>query len=398
MSLYADQQKKISYYYSRIIQDLAQKGIYPDNDRIQKQISNIDSMLGIFQYTNVGRSEEFDTKKFNEDMLRIWQDLKILYELALEITVKDYEELQIWCETYLTELQNMAKRYRYKTSTEMEQTYLGTTILHQSSGFDINNNNGVVTINLGDISVEAGAKLFCIFEAENVSSQNIIFRLIDKDNDILSCSPYNYNHDFITVPGTLNKNTYSVSLNGMNVRTSFFCTPESLSGKLSYNNKYKLYGGKDFMSFNYVNKLYAKKVVGVPVDMPEGGIVTFFILDSTYVNFEFSTEPKHKNFDGTVISEPLRCQKIVIEHDSNISFDFVTDGTIYATCVDGIITNGELVYPTADQVDDIMIEEYCLGNNVTYNISVKITNISGGNVPIIQNIAIKQLSALEVIS
>lgn len=42
MSLYADQQKKISYYYNRIVQDLARKGIYPDDDRIQRQISNID--------------------------------------------------------------------------------------------------------------------------------------------------------------------------------------------------------------------------------------------------------------------------------------------------------------------------------------------------------------------
>lgn len=397
MSLYADQQKKINYYYSRITQDLVRKGIYPDNDRIQKQISNIDSMLGIFQYTNVGKSEEFDANKFNEDMLRIWQDLKILYELALEITVKDYEELQTWCETYLTELQNMAKRYRYKTSTEVEQTYLGTTILHQSSGFDINNNNGVVTVNLGNISTEAGAKLFCIFEADNVLPQNVIFRLTDKDSNVLSCSPYDYNHDFITVPGTLSKNTYSVTLNGMNVRTSFFCTPESLNGKLSYDNKYKLYGGRGFISFNYVNKLYAEKEVGVPIDMPEGGIVTFFILDSTYINFEFSTEPKHKNFEGTMISEPERCQKIIIEHDSSISFDFVTDGTIYATCVDGVITDGELVYPTADQVNDIMIEEYCLGDKVTYDASIKITNVSGGNVPIINSISIKQLSALEAI-
>ena len=114
MDLYLDQKKKIEYYRQRIIQNFTKKGIYPDDTMISTRLSDIDTKLGIFQYINVGRGETFDTAKFNEDMLRIWQDLKILYELAYEITVKDYEELQLWCEVHLTELQNMANTYRYR--------------------------------------------------------------------------------------------------------------------------------------------------------------------------------------------------------------------------------------------------------------------------------------------
>jgi len=398
MSLYADQKKKIEYYRSRIIQDFARKGIYPDDARVSAQISNIDTKLGIFQYINSSRNEIFDTAKFNEDMLRIWQDLKILYELAYEVTVKDYEELQLWCEVHLTELQNMADTYRYKTSLELNSTYLGKTIFYQSTGFSTVNNSGTVKVQLGSVEVEEQAKLACIFDCDTVMPQNVIFVFTDSDGVVTNCSPYEYNHDFITVPGTLMKNTYNVTLNGENVRTSFICTPESLSGKLSYNNKYKLFGGRGYMSFNYLNKVYAEKLPDVPAEFANGGVAVFYIVDGTYVNFEFSETPKHKNFDGLRITDMGHCRKIVIEHDSYLSFNFDTDGTVYATCHDGRIVNGELVYPAAEQINDIMIEEYSVGDKVKYDVSVIISPVSDGNVPVIKAVAIKQLSALEAIS
>lgn len=398
MSLYADQKKKIEYYRSRIIQDFARRGIYPDDTRVATQISNLNSMLGIFQYMNIGRNEYFDTAKFNEDMLRIWQDLKILYELAYEISVKDYEELQLWCEVHLTELQNMAASYRYKTSLELNSTYLGDTVFYQSTGFDVTNSNGTVTVHLGTVNVEEQSKLACIFNSDSVMLQNVVFNFKDKDGIIKNCAPYEYNRDFLSVPGELRKNVYSVTLSGENVRTSFICTPESLSGKLSYDNKYKLYGGHGFMSFNYYSKMYAEKRPDVPVELIDGGIVVFYILDGTYVDFEFSETPKNKNFEGTQIKDMPHCQKIVVEHSSYLSFDFMTDGAVYATCQDGRIIDGELIYPAADKISDILIEEYSVGQKVPYDVSVTVGPISDGNVPVIRTIAIKQLSALEAIS
>lgn len=398
MSLYADQKKKIEYYRSRIIQDFARRGIYPDDSRVAAQISNIDTMLGIFQYMNVGRNETFDVDKFNEDMLRIWQDLKILYELAYEISVKDYEELQLWCELHLTELQNMAATYRYKTSLELNSTYLGDTVFYQSTGFNAVNKNGTITVNLGTIYVEEQSKLACIFDSDSVTLQDVLFTFKDKDGIITNCSPYEYNRDFMSVPGSLRKNVYSVTLNGENVRTSFICTPESLSGKLSYNNKYKLYGGYNYMSFNYYSTMYAEKLPDVPIELVNGGVVTFYILDGTYANFDFSETPRNKNFEGTQIKNMPHCQKIVIEHSSYLSFNFTTDGTIYATCQDGRIIDGELIYPAADRISDILIEEYSVGNKVAYDVSITIGPIIDGNVPVIKTVAIKQLSALEEIS
>ena len=133
---YSDQIKKIDYYRSRIINDLAKRGIYPDDDRVNKQIKKIDTMLGVFQYKPVGRNEPFDAKKFNEDISAIYQDLKILYELAYELSIKDLEELQTYCEIHLTELKKMAEHYKYKTKLELDSTYLGNTVFYQSHGFN----------------------------------------------------------------------------------------------------------------------------------------------------------------------------------------------------------------------------------------------------------------------
>ena len=139
---YADQIKKIDFYKSRITNDLARRGIYPDDERINKQIKNINTMLGIFQYKAVSSGETFDTKKFNEDVEYIYQDLKILYELVYELTIKEFEELQIYCETHLTELRKMAEHYQYRTKLELDSTYLGTTVLYQSNSYNSSMNNG----------------------------------------------------------------------------------------------------------------------------------------------------------------------------------------------------------------------------------------------------------------
>lgn len=398
MALYLDQKKKIEFYKSRILQDLASKGVYPDDARIAAQISNIDTMLGVLQYINVVPGDTFDTAKFNEDMLRIWTDLKILYDLSYEISVKDYEEIKLKTETKVAELQNMAADYRYKTKFEIDSTYLGDTIFFQSTGYDIVNSNGTVTVNLGTVNVEAQSKLACIFDCDVVTPDKVIFIFKDNNGIVTNCSPYSYNRDLMTVQGDLQKNSYYVTLNGEAVRSAFICTPESLAGKISRDNKYKLFGGKGCFSTGYVNKQFIQKIPDVPILLNGGGIATFYVIDGSYVNFEFSEEPDSRNFQGNRIFNLPHVQKISVEHSRTLSFDFITDGTIFATCQDGRIVNDELIYPVNDQVNDITIEEYSVGDKISFNVSVKAGTFTDGLIPDIKAIAIKQISALEGIS
>lgn len=399
MSLYSDQEKKIEYYRSRITQELARQGIYPNDARISAQLSNIDTMLGIFQYMNVGIGEEFDTAKFNEDMLRIWEDLKILYQLAYEITVKDYEELQLWAEIKIAELQSMAAKYEYKDKIEFGSTYLGNTIFYQSTNYDISSKDGIVTVKLGTIEPEAQSKLFCIFDCDQVLLQNIVFTFKNVDTGTVSnCSAYSYNHDYFIVPGELKKKSYRVTLNGETIRTSFICTPESLSGSVNRNNKYKLFGGYGQVSLGYQAKEYVTKMPDIPIELTNGGIATFYIIDGSFADFSFSSEPDNKNFEGISVTNFKHCKKIVIEHKSFLSFDFNTDGTIYATCQDGQVINNEIIYPAADKINDILVEEYSVGNKIPYEVTVTAGPLYSGNIPDIKAIAIKQLSSLEEVT
>ena len=396
-NLYQDQIKKLAYYRARIIQEFARKGVYPDDSRISSRLNEIDTMLGVFQYMSIGNGDDFDTNKFNEDMVRILTDLQILYQLAYEISVKDYNELRIYCETHLSQLQNMANGYQYKTKFELDSTYLGNTIFFQSVGFDAVSSNGITTIKLGTIEAEAQSKLACIFDAEGVDVQNVIFTFKDKDGIVSNCSPYEYNKDFFLVPGDLKVSSYTYETSGDKVTTPFICTPSELS-IVNPDNKYLLFGGKGFVQTGYYGKKYIEKLTGVPLTMSDSGIVRFFIIGGDYVNFEFSSTPRSKNFEGNSIANMSDHQEIVIEYGSDFSFDFVTNGTIYATRQQGMILSNDLYYPVPDQVTDILVEEYSVGDKVPYEVTVTAGPFYNGEIPVINTIAIKQLSMLEAIS
>ena len=396
-NLYQDQIKKLAYYRARIIQEFARKGVYPDDSRISSRLNEIDTMLGVFQYMSIGNGDDFDTNKFNEDMVRILTDLQILYQLAYEISVKDYNELRIYCETHLSQLQNMANGYQYKTKFELDSTYLGNTIFFQSVGFDAVSSNGITTIKLGTIEAEAQSKLACIFDAEGVDVQNVIFTFKDKDGIVSNCSPYEYNKDFFLVPGDLKVSSYTYETSGDKVTTPFICTPSELN-IVNPDNKYLLFGGKGFVQTGYYGKKYIEKLTGVPLTISDSGIVRFFIVGGDYVNFEFSSTPRSKNFEGNSIANMSDHQEIVIEYGSDFSFDFVTNGTIYATRQQGMILSNDLYYPVPDQVTDILVEEYSVGDKVPYEVTVTAGPFYNGEIPVINTIAIKQLSMLEAIS
>ena len=395
MALYQDQIKKLAYYRARITQELASKGIYPDDTLIKDRLSRIDSMLGIFQYITIAPGSVFDTAKFNEDFLRVLADLQILYQLAYELSVKDFDELRVYCDTHLSQLMNMAQGYQYKTKFELDSTYLGNTIFFQGNGFEISGNNGTAQVSLGTIEPEVQSKLACIFNSPTVAPKDVIFSFKDAQGNILNCSPYSYNNDFFTIPGTLKANTYTYVTNGEEVTTAFIVTPEALVGKVNHDNKYLLFGGEGYLSTGYYSKEYIQKIAGVPVSLTDSGVVTFWIVNGSYATFEFSQIPDSKNFDGTSIKEMPTHQKVVIEYSNDLMFDFFTDGTIYATKQIGTIVNNELYYPVPDQVEKILIEEYSVGDKIPYEVTVLIKNIPTDILPKINTIAIKQLSTLE---
>ena len=137
MSYYLDQINKINYYKQKIIEELSSSGIFPNNILIQNKIDDIDTKLAIFQYISVSETDVFDVDKFNEDLLRIYNDLLILYSLTYKMSVNEYENIKSYAETHLLELEDLARMYEYKTKEELDSTSLGNTVFFQSNGFNI---------------------------------------------------------------------------------------------------------------------------------------------------------------------------------------------------------------------------------------------------------------------
>ena len=394
--MYLDQIKKIAYYKSRIIGMLAREGIYPDNAMIKERMSSINDKVAIYSAPDVITGENFDTEQFNQDMVNIMTDLKILYELAYKICIEDYNEVKAYAVTHIKQLEALARSYQYKTALEIDSTYLGETIFYQGSGFDISGNNGVKKIKLGTVNVTPGAKLVCIIDTVNeIDNADITFDIsIPSLDKKLVCPPYNYNKDTIKMPGNMKCKAYEYfSPNNGILRSAFPMTPEGM--KLNRKNTYIVYGGKDKIQTGYLSDDYISKQSGVPNQFSKGGKLTFYVVNGTYIDFNFNKEPLTKNFTGTSIHDMPKHKKITIEYSAGFAFDFITDGVIYATCDKAYIRNNDLMYPNMTSLNDFMIEEYSSGEKEPCNINVYVNNFNSGELLRVNAIAIKEISELQ---
>lgn len=392
--MYKDAILKIDFYKSQIMQELTKRGIYPDMVTVQSRIDDIDDRLSIFRHTQVTSRTDFDTEKFNIDLLYIWQDLYFLYKLVHELSVRDYVSLKSYVDCHMTELEDMAQAYSYRTQLEISSTSLGKTIFFQASGYNIAYKDNTAVVSLGPISVTKGSRLACVFESTNATISDVIFSF-----DGANCSPYSYNKDFFKVPGEAKTATYNYSLPADSAINSLFqlnianFTPKA-------DSQYVVFGGKDTIAVYDASgsQTLIAKEQGSPCVVNTAGRIEFYVYGGSFINFDFSEQPLSKNFTDTTINNLKKRHKIIIECDSSFTFNFITDGQAYAVREDGIIKDSKLYYPNAVQLVDFLIEESLPGEKVTYS-NVKVTVADVGTDPVaINTIAIKELSSLEVLS
>ena len=392
---YMDELRKAEIWKTRIIKSLVRAGIFPDHSRIEDKLKAIDLKLSILQYKEVSTGDRCSAKKYNEDLADLYQDLLVLYKIAYELSVKRFEDLCTYAEVHLAQLERLATHYDYKTRLELDSTYLGDTVLYQSSGFDMQGNNGVITINLGSVRLRGHSKVACIFEADNVTDRNVVFSF--RPNDVMSyqCSPYSYNNDMWAVPGEEVKTLYLYEMpDTATINTSFIVSVPELTPDPA--NRYELYGGQGFISKGYLVKEYAAYSPDVEFTFSSSGILDFWIVGGTFATFDFNMVPLSVNFSGTKINNMSEHQHIVIEYPAGFTLSFRTDGTCYATKQTGIVSDGNLIYPASDQVKTILVEEYSAAQETEYQVTVTINNVLSGDVPRIKAIALKCLHAAEV--
>lgn len=394
MNQYIDEIEKINYYKEKIIQNLSQNGIFPNNLIVEEKLRNIDTSLAIFQYISNSENEAFDTSKFNEDFNRIYDDLLILYKLAYNICIDKFEEIKAYAETHLLELEDLSRKYEYKTKFEIDSTSLGNTLFFQTNGFNIEQVNGLAKIKLGSIKVNNDSKIACLFDANNIEDKQVVFSF-----DGTNCSPYSYNKDFLYISGDIDINTYEYKLPDDLINNDIFemAIDEFVPNN---NNRYIIYGGYNtiYTSLDDNIKTFYEKQNDTPISLTGGGKIVFYVLNGTFITFDFSKQPIETNFTGTKIDNITSPQKIIIEYYGDFSFDFVTDGKIYATREKGIVQNNKLYYPNVDAIHNFLIEEYTEENTTTYDdVTVTINDVFQQEPLKVNMIAIKELSSLDSI-
>ena len=285
----------------------------------------------------------------------------------------------------------MAQKYEKRSKFEMGATSLGKTIFFQATGYDITIQNSTAIVDLGDIEITNGSKIACLFEAENIKDSDVIFNF-----DGANCSPYSLNKDFYFSGGKLASNKYTyIPPENETINSARIMNIKTLEPNA--NNKYYIYAGRDKIMNGYeVIEIDKNGPISIKDNIINSNkVITFYILDADYINFNFSNEPKTKNFTGASIKNPQSRQKIIIEYDKELQFDIDTDGIIYAEKSDGVILEDKLLYPGTEDFDEYFIEEFNEENITTKHVKVYINNLKKDIPLVINSIGIKELSSLE---
>lgn len=395
MSSYLDMIEKATYYKERVMKSFLCKGIFPNKIAVEKKLEDINIRLAIYRNKAVTQGDNFDADEFNIAMEAILDDLRIIYKVLLKLSIDEYNNLQSFLNSHLSELETFARHCERKARFEMGNSYLGETVYLQTFGFDVTKENSTAIINLGRIQAPQGSKLACLFDGQDISPNDVLFKFGSR-----YCSPYSLNKDFFKMPGIASKKEYDYDTSQDVVVNNFqILKPENFIAK--DESDYIIYGGKDMVMFTPASspsstpiRHFYDKVPGQTISFDEGGRLEFRVLNGSYINFSYSEAPVSQNFTGTSFEAINRKdQKIIIEFDRPFTVGFNTNGQLYAVKRRGTTEKGYLIYPYFDDLHSFHIVEYNRGEMFAFeDVTVTVSNLVLNTPLNIDMIAIKLLS------
>ena len=83
----------------------------------------------------------FNTKEFNYMFEMIFKDLTLLYEILQDILLNEYNQLKVYIETHLNELEIQANLFQRRLDEEMAATSLGKLLFMKTNDWDIETNS-----------------------------------------------------------------------------------------------------------------------------------------------------------------------------------------------------------------------------------------------------------------
>jgi len=385
LNIYLDQIKKLTFLRDRIAGAFTLQGVIPNRALVEQKLNEIDAKLSLAKYTPVEESTKFNTKDFNEFFQYVYEDLLIIHQLIYDIAKNKFGRTQVYIDTHLKELEQLAYRYQLKSSFETSATTIGKTVFFQSSGFAPKSKYGYVTYDLGKIQVSKGSTISFYIEGRGFNLSDVIFSL----SDTIKGVPYKINSSTIKIPGEQTYTTYEYTIpDDTKITQGHALAPTGLEPNQS--KKYIIFGGK-----NYV--MAGKEFYQKPVKKEDStflelldpiGEVSFYLVGGTYVSFDFIKKPLSQNFSGTEVRADSS-RKISFEYQGPFSFNYVTDGTIYATRRLGTVKSNSLFYPSVDNLRDFRIEEYGDQAFQEYNLQVTIKTLEE---PFVEYMALREVS------
>lgn len=387
---YLDQIKKIEFFKQQVLTEYLKYDRSVDIKSIQKYIDRIETRTAILSQISIEEGSSFDTEQINKALFYLYNDLKILYEIIIEHKKNRYQTLKEELDFKLQSLETVANEYKTKANFEYLYSKIGETILYNASIFTIEKLTSQAVINAGTVKVKECDEIFGMLGGTNFDINDAYFLLKKTDDSSeLMFSPYT-NGNTIKIPGTREEVYYTYESENERILSDFrLSIPELLPDE---DNDYYILGSKNCYTFyepaiNTEIKTKLDEEITLPTNT---SYVEFYVYKASYITFSFSEQPTEKNFNGYEINTPDEIQRIAIKGNAGLKFDFETDGALYASYAKGYVVNQDLFCETR-QDNDFFIIERKLGNEINYDVTVKINNVNPDEINI-NYIAIKQKS------
>lgn len=400
--IYQDTILKASYYREYIIQNFIKNGTKLDNGLISDKLKEIDMYLSIYKNNNVNTNSNFDIKKFNKDMYMIYKDLVILYTILYNTSLEDYNSLEAFANSYTNDLLTKANSCKSKANVAASITALGKTlsVITNKELNDSYKESGTYVLRLGSISTMSSNKLAFVIEGENLTLSEVTLKLIDSTGNKMACTPYAFNNDTITIPGTKKHKCYIATQNN----------DEISSGKVLMSVKdfvpkdsctYDIYAGQNKMKFKNTNlseNKYLDYLNATDFLTTYNGNYSFYIYNDNSNNNEIKTSFSSSkpfswcNFIQTNTEALNNKEFISFDCADRIVLNFSTNGKIFCEKEEGLISGSNLYYPIKTYLTDFYIVENIPGDTIEYEAIIEIKPKSGVTQKI-EYAAIKELKS-----
>lgn len=377
--LYKDMLLKLKYYKEEIIKSFIKRGYFPETSDITAALSRIEFRTALCESHITKKGALFNTKEMNNTFELIYKDIVFLYAILQDILVNDYNNLKLFIEAHLSELESKAELYRARMDEEINTQVFGTMLLFQTNEWNVNTENDVTIIDLGEVEILQGSEIALFANINNIENDKVYFDLKANDEQLsFKALPYNYNQDTYLIPGEITVKKYELTINDRTIINDNI----SVNMEVNSNNDYIFLGGIDTMIVtskgNNAERIVHFPYANRPFVATEDCYLEFFIVDGKgkIIDYNFNMSPVHCNFstaDGSIkLTKDI--QRFFMEVKKGFVFYFnIEEGNVFASKKDGVVTSpNTLLYKGNWNLRDFEIREYIKDKVTTYNVKMYI--------------------------